>query len=290
MLPDLEVTALDHRGDTTLAAVPGQGVWRHGGGPPHEWRQVWEGDPRCVRVGPNGTLHVGSAPVALLRSRDDGASWQPSQTLQSVIRYQRTRSSTTGARRWALDALALPADALLVGIGGAGVWLSNDDGRNWMPRSEGIDLAFTALWEHPERRDRVYAVTASGLYRSDDGGFSWLQSLTGLDRSAAAGVAVLPGAPDALVLSAARRPSGEHGALFRSIDGGVRWTRLSLGEDDGWERAPLVTPLAGSPDTVFALAAGAVWASHDRGADWRRLTDPGDAARLPPARCLAVAL
>ena len=301
ILPELAVTTLDVRNDVVLAAVPGRGVWQHDGGPPDDWRQVWEGDPRCVRVDPDGARYIGAAPAALLRAAPGSDVWEPSETLESVVRYQRTRSAggtssggvgggAGGAARWAPQAIAFPAGALLVAVGGAGAWLSNDEGRSWMPRSEGIDPAITSLWEHPERNDRVYATTASGLYRSEDGGFSWLQSLTGLDRSVAHGVAVLPGAPDALVLSAARRPGGEGGALFRSIDGGVRWIRLLLGDEDEWPAAPLVAALPASRDTVFAVAGGQVWASHDRGGDWRPLTDPSEARALPPPRCIAVAL
>ena len=290
VLPDLDVAALDVREGVALAAVPARGVWQHDGGPPTAWRQIWEGDPLCVRVGPDGARYIGAAPAALLRAPAGEDAWEPSMTLESVIRYQRTRSSSSGVSRWALSALAFPAGGLLVAVGGVGAWLSNDEGRSWMPRSEGVDPAVTSLWEHPERGDRVYATTASGLYRSEDSGFSWLQSLTGLDRPVAASVAILPGAPDALVLAAARRAGGEQGALFRSIDGGVRWIRLLLGDEDEWPAAPLVAALPSSRDTVFAYADGQVWASHDRGGDWRSLTDPAEGASLPPARTLAIAL
>ena len=290
ILPELAVAALDVRDDVVLAAVPGRGVWQHDGDAPDDWRQVWEGDPRSVRVGPDGARYIGAAPAALLRAAPGSDAWAPSETLESVVRYQRTSSGAAGGAGGALQAIAFPAGALLVAAGGAGAWLSNDEGRSWMPRSEGIDPAITSLWEHPERGDRVYATTASGLYRSEDGGFSWLQSITGLDRSVAHGVAVLPGAPDALVLSAARRAGGEGGALFRSIDGGVRWIRLLLGDEDEWPAAPLVAALPASRDTVFAVASGRVWASHDRGGDWRPLTGASEARALPPPRCIAVAL
>ena len=200
------------------------------------------------------------------------------------MRYQRTRSRGGSGSSWELSAIAFPGSALLVAVGGAGAWLSNDEGRSWMPRSEGIDPNVTGLQEHPERSDRVYATTGGGLFRSEDGGFSWLQSISGLDRSVAHSAAVLPGAPDAMVLSASRRAGGSGGALFRSIDGGVRWIRLILGDEDEWAEAPLVASLPGSRDTVFALVDGVIWASHDRGGDWRPLTDPP--ARPPPARAL----
>ena len=289
ILPDMEITSLDVRDEVALAAVPGRGVWQHDGGPATAWRQVWEGDPRCVRIDSRGIRHIGAAPAALLRAAPGEEEWTASPSLDSVVRYQRTRSRGGSGSSWELSAIAFPGSALLVAVGGAGAWLSNDEGRSWMPRSEGIDPNVTGLQEHPERSDRVYATTGGGLFRSEDGGFSWLQSISGLDRSVAHSAAVLPGAPDAMVLSASRRAGGSGGALFRSIDGGVRWIRLILGDEDEWAEAPLVASLPGSRDTVFAFADGVIWASHDRGGDWRPLTDP-PARPLPRARCLAVAL
>ena len=289
LLPDLEIAAVDARDGLAVAAAAGRGVWLHDDADRAAgWRQVWEGDARAARIAPGGALLVGASPPRLLRSGDGGASWEPSPTLESVVRYQRTRSPAAGKAEWALTAIAFPPDGTLAGVGGAGVWLSMDEGRSWMPRSEGIDPAVAALYEHPDRKDRVYAVTRSGLYRSEDGGYTWLQSLTGLDRSIAHSLSVLPGTVDTLVLSAARRRPSETGALFRSTDGGVRWSRLAIGEEDEWPAAPAVTRLGGSLDTTFVLAGGRVWASHDRGLGWRPLTGPDDAARLPPVRALAV--
>ena len=290
LIPDLPIASVDAHEGVAVVTSPGNGVWLHDGGPPSDWRQVWEGDARSARITPDGDLLVGAAPPKLLRSTDSGATWEPSVTLESVVRYQRTRSTVTVSNaEWALTAIAFPPDGVLVGVQGAGVWLSMDEGRGWMPRSEGIDPAVTGLYEHPEHKDRVYATTRSGLFRSEDGGYTWLQSLTGLDRSIARTVSVLPGTLDTLVMSAARRGSGQ-GALFRSIDGGMRWMRIIVGDEHEWPAAPVVTRMAGSLDTTFVLAGERLWASHDRGINWLPLTDEGDTASLPPASSLAVSL
>jgi photosystem II stability/assembly factor-like uncharacterized protein len=290
LIADLDVASVDAHEDAALVAAAGRGVWLLDGDSPNDWRQVWEGDARSARVDPEGDLLIGTSPPGLLRSTDGGATWESSGTLESVVRYQRSRTNTPSGTEWALTAIAFPTDGLLVGVRGAGVWLSTDRGRSWMPRSEGIDPAITHLYEHPQRSDRVYATTRSGLFRSEDGGYTWLQSLTGLDRSVAVGLSVLPGALDALVLSAARRGDSESGALFRSIDGGVRWTRVLVGTEDEWPVAPAVTRFGASLDTTLVLAGGRIWASHDRGADWRPLTEESDTARMPRARSLAVSL
>ena len=292
LLPDIAIASVDAHDGLAVAAAAGDGVWLHrDGSAPDDWRQIWDGDARSARISPAGDILVGTAPPKLLRSTDGGATWQPSVTLESVVRYQRTRSTTTVSNtEWALTAIAFPPDGILVGVRGAGVWLSMDEGRSWMPRSEGIDPAVTGLYEHPDHKDRVYATTRSGLFRSEDGGYTWLQSITGLDRSIARSVSVLPETVDTLVMSAARRRPSERGAIFRSIDGGMRWMRIIVGDEDEWPQAPVVTRLAGSLDTTFALAGGRLWASHNRGIDWRPLTSDADTANLPPASSLAVSL
>ena len=134
-------------------------------------------------------------------------------------------------------------------------------------------------------RDRVFASTDSGVYRSEDEGFSWVQSLGGLDRSWGGDLAIMPGSPDALLLAAARHAPGEEGALFRSANGGVTWARLMLGDEDEWDRIPVVTRLWDSEDTAFAAAGTGLWGSHDSGRNWMPLAED-----IEPANAIASAL
>ena len=137
---------------------------------------------------------------------------------------------------------------------------------------------------HPERPDRVFASTASGFFRSDDAGRTWVQSISGLDRGRASSLVVMPGSSDALVLACARREPDLDGALFRSANGGVSWTRLMLENEDEWERAPLVARLWESEDTLFAVAGEKIWGSHDGGRSWVELADGISAANaMAPA-------
>jgi hypothetical protein len=131
----------------------------------------------------------------------------------------------------------------------------------------------------------MFATADSGVYRSDDAGFSWLQSLGGLDRSWGNSLAVVPGAPDRLVLSVARHAEAREGALFRSANGGVTWSRVMLGGESEWPLAPVVTRMWDSEDTLFAAAGEQVWGSHDGGAAWIAL-----AAGLPVSHAIAAAL
>jgi len=82
-----------------------------------------------------------------------------------------------------------------------------------------------------------------------------------------------------------RRDPDLDGALFRSANGGVTWTRLMMESEDEWEHAPLVARLWDSEDTLFAVAGDKVWGSHDGGRSWVTLADG-----IPQALALAPAL
>lgn len=261
------VRSLDVRGDLAIAGSA-EGVWLHRKG---AWKQVLKGDVRCVRIGPEGTLVAGVATSTVLASDDEGASWHEWETLQNLVRYHGQRMGTRAAGA-PVSGIAF-ASGIIVAFSGIGAFLTLDRGRTWALHSEGLDRRVHGLWDHPERAERLYAAAPSGFYRTEDGGYSWVQSLHGLDRSWACDMAVLPGVPDTLVLSAARAGDGEGSALFHSADGAISWTRLLLGENDEWSRPPLVTSLTSPVDALFVLAGHEVWGSHDRGERWIPMAD-----------------
>ncbi len=262
-----------------MAAALGQGVWVHRDG---EWRMTLTGDARHVRIAPSGLLLAGMAPSAVFVSTD-GDRWEEWSTLQNLLRYHSQRLGSTSAAV-AIGGVAF-GSGTVVAVSGIGAILTVDEGRTWSLHSEGLDRQVHGIWEHPERNDRLYATSPSGFYRSEDSGYSWVQSLHGLDRSWGADVAVLPGAPDTLLLSAARRADGQESALFRSVDGGISWTRILLDGEDEWAAPPLVCSLTSSIDAFFVIAGGRAWGSHDDGERWFLIADG-----LPTVRSFTAAV
>jgi photosystem II stability/assembly factor-like uncharacterized protein len=286
------ITTADYRDGLAVAAAPGEGVWVHDDG---IWEQRWTGDPSSVRVGRDGAIWVGTHGAQLHVSRDRGATWEEMEGLQNILRHRRI-NIPTGHKTPHIAGVVFPKEGALIGIAGAGIWHTRDSGRSWLQRSEGLDPMLHQLQEHPEQANRLFATADSGVYRSDDGGYSWVQSLGGLDRSWGGSIAVLPGTPDVLLLTVARHAPGLEGAIFRSPNGGVTWTRLMLGDPPGaasqsgaggdeWERIPCLTRLWDTEDTAFASAGDTVWASHDKGKHWMPL-----ATGLPPANAIVAAL
>ena len=300
-LPGVRCAALDHRDGLALAAAPEGGVWAHRG---DGWRRVREAGAHLVRIDASGVCYAGEDGPRLHRSADGGDTWAELANVPSIVRAHAARRPGGARREATIVGVAFPQGHLLLGMRGVGTWLSRDGGQTWMrgdqiemsARSEPLQAAdlgehLNGLWEHPQRSDRLYAVSRRGFFRSDDGGFTWQRAQKGLDRLHADGVAVLPGAPDTLLLSVSSRPPGggaggeAGGALFRSPNAGLLWERVRLGDEDEWARPPLVAAVPGGLDMLFAHAGSRLWASHDGGARWLPIAEA-----LPPSVAMTAAL
>ncbi len=282
-LGGVSVTSLDAAPQTgrdgrlpSVLAIAGStaGIWvRRGAG---DWRRCREGSAHCVRVGPGGLLLAGVEPAGVVTSDDGGESWQERPGLGAALRNTPSvRRPVHGAL--AVTGLCFAGDGWLAGVDGAGAWISHDGGWSWLRSAEGLPSDVRGVWEHPEQPEYAYAATRAGFFRSQDGSASWVQSLGGLDRSLIGDAAVLPGVSDVILLAAARRSrpgrEGSEAALFRSTDGGVAWRRVTLGDADSWPALPAICRLHGVADTAFVAAGGCLWASHDRGGQWRMLAE-----------------
>jgi len=300
------MTGVDYRGDLAIAVAPGEGAWVFDD-ENDKWTHAWAGDASFGRIEPEGALLVGTHGAQLFRSENRGTTWQEVEGLQNVVKHRQMVTPTDHKQPYVAGVI-FPKEGMLIGIAGGGAWFTRDGGGTWLQRSDGLDPMLHALQEHPEQADRLFATAGSGIYRSDDGGYSWVQSLGGLDRSWGGSIAVLPGTPDVLLLAAARHAPGLEGALFRSPNGGLTWSRIMLGDagsearsesatavdgsqsdrgagtGDEWPQIPCVTRLWDTEDTAFASAGDTVWASHDTGRNWMPL-----ASGLPPANAIAAA-
>ena len=205
-------------------------------------------------------------------------------------------------------AAAPRSDIVYAGLGLVGVFRSADRGRTWsFAGAKLVGLSIRDLDVDPVNPSLVYASTFEGLFRSTNGGSSWLRigtaELTGplgggvvqmeihprrpntllaavfrgaLFRSADRGRTwtTEPGWPlDVASLAASTARPGlfwaglENGGLLKSTDGGRTWTAADRGLPAG-----AVTGIALDPrtaDIVYAAVSGAMFKSRDGGATWK---------------------
>lgn len=146
-----------------------------------------------------------------------------------------------------------------------GALTSEDGGRSWTRRTgTGFDTSSVpALVVHPRNQDIAWAGTiGKGVFKTTDGGRSWIPISTGLTDRDVESLAVDPTRPDVLYAGTAR--SG----VFRSKDGGTTWTPANSGMNGNEEiKALVVNPTR--PDLVYAGSyASGVYISTNGGASW----------------------
>jgi photosystem II stability/assembly factor-like uncharacterized protein len=127
--------------------------------------------------------------------------------------------------------------------------------------------SINALAASPAQPGLLYAGSSdgSGLYRSEDGGASWVRVSRGLDVFVTAVVAD-PQAPATVYVLANFR-------IWKSVDAGATWTAAPPLKGQVGIEALAIDPR--TPANLYAATTSGVWKSADGGATWRKLP-PGD--------------
>jgi photosystem II stability/assembly factor-like uncharacterized protein len=191
---------------------------------------------------------AGTNGSGLFRSDDGGASWYsyttglPARQYITSITFSSTgplaavtlfgvfhrgsagwTASSAGITGSQVNALAFaPSDSkiLYAGLQGQGAFRSTDNGMSWSYAGlRGRNVYSLAV--SPARAATVWAATLGGVWRTRDGGRTWVKQLALYNDSATA-VGVARSSPSTLYATTFQ--SG----VYRSTDGGLTWHRRSL--------------------------------------------------------------
>ena len=200
---------------------------------------------------------------------------------------------------------------------GDGVYRSRDAGKSWdnmgLKESEHIGMIIV----DPRDSETVYAAAQGplwrsggdrGLYKTNDGGKTWIRVLHVSDDTGINEVHMDPRDPDVLYASSYQRRrhvwtlinGGPESAIYKSTDGGITWRKLSRGipNVDKGRIGMCIAPA--DPDVIYAIieaedGKGGIFRSSDRGETWEKrnpyntssaqyynelVCDPGDVDRL----------
>jgi hypothetical protein len=181
---------------------------------------------------------------------------------------------------------------------------SPDGGQTWRPRSDALP-SVNELVVDPTNGQVLYTLTGSGLFRSGDGGLSFLRVDASIPCNTIAfqSMAVSAATPTTLYYTVDGYPCE---GLFKSTDSGGQWVQTSSAHgfvladptdasvvylsgfanilkstDGGVTFAPLPSPVGqrlaidpSSPTTLYA-GGSAVFKSVDGGTNWTPVGDPG---------------
>ncbi|MCL5263411.1 MAG: hypothetical protein M1568_03975 [Acidobacteria bacterium] len=172
---------------------------------------------------------------------------------------------------------------------GDGVYKSTDAGRHWKNMGLKDTFQISRIVINPLHPDTVLVAAMGepwkdnpdrGVYRTTDGGKTWQKVLYVGPSVGISDMAIDPGNPE-IVFAATYRfrrtpwgysDGGPEDAIYKSIDGGVTWKRLS---GHGLPSEPVarigLAIAASSPNVVYAVMGsnqGVLWRSDDYGDHW----------------------
>ena len=237
------------------------------------------------------TFYAAASTGGLWKTVDNGLTWEPLFDHENI--------NAIG------DVTVAPSDpnVLWVGTGngsywGEGMYKSTDGGESWSHVGLEDSLYISRILVHPDDPDVVYAAAVGswvaddpqkGVFKTVDGGTTWTKSLAVTQDGyhvGAADIVMDPRDPDVLYASSWDRNSGAGSAIYKTTDGGARWSKLAGGlptgnldrigldiyhSDADTVVAFIITPRSGGED---ANPANVVWRTDDGGDAWRRISPP----------------
>jgi photosystem II stability/assembly factor-like uncharacterized protein len=249
------------------------------------------------------------------RSDDGGKTWEPvgnqftyDGTPGTHLWYDGTPHPWEFARVWHLEPSLTDPDTVYAGVEDAALFRTTDGGQSWhelaglrthesgpgwMPGAGG--MAVHTIIQDPNNLGRIFiAISAAGVFRSDDAGETWRPTNRGLksefmpNPEAEVGhcvhrIAMHPSRPDVLFMQ-------KHWDVMRSDDAGGSWREVSgnLPTDFGFP----IDVHAHEPETIYVVPIKSdsehyppdgklrVYRSRTGGNEWEALTNG-----LPQSDC-----
>lgn len=187
---------------------------------------------------------------------------------------------------------------ILVGTASQGILRSVDDGATWhrlgLKEAIEFDGVVRSIAVYPNDPSRIFAGADAGLCVSTDGGAHFSLVDSPMNGMAVWSIAIDPIDPSYMY---AGTGAPQRAVMFRSVDGGTRWERLSPEIPEfcnGVNRPRILTVCVDPVDSAqvwFGVEEGGAWRSFDHGATWKRIdqdsainnSDIHHIAVLPPA-------
>ena len=175
---------------------------------------------------------------------------------------------------------------------GDGIYVSHDDGKSWKNMGLSDSEHISKILVHPENSNIIWVAAQGplwskggerGVYKSTDGGKTWNKTLGDDEWVGATDLLIDPRNPDVLYAAtwqrhrtvAAYLGGGPGSGIYKSIDGGEQWVKLSNGIPNAKLGKIGLAMNHFDPDMVYAAIEmerlkGGVFMTSDGGQSWKK--------------------
>ncbi len=234
-------------------------------------------------------VYVGTASGGVWKTTDAGTNWKPI--------FEREGTISVG------DMEIEPGnpDVIWVGTGesnarnsvsfGDGVYKSTDGGKTWKHMGLKDTNSISKIIINPRNPNVVYVAALGhiwgsnkdrGVFMTTDGGKTWKKTLYIDEMHGASDLVIDPNNPNILYAGMwkfQRKPwtfvsGSDKGGVFRSVDGGLTWKKLTKGLPKMVGRVGLAVA-ASNTDVVYAIfesKTGTLFRSDDKGENFRQVS------------------
>jgi photosystem II stability/assembly factor-like uncharacterized protein len=274
-------------------------TWQDGGGPKNEAAPVekyWKVEPGIE----DGVLFCGCAPGQFYRSDDNGETWQLNQALAHHPTRDKWNPGAGGMMFHSIVPHPTDPKKMWLGASAIGVFYTDDGGQTWTPENKNVRADFfpdpypeVGQCVHKLVMDanddmKLYQQNHCGMYRSDDGGESWVDIGDGkLPTRFGFPMAAHP-SKSGMIWIAPQQSDGQRFMIdgkmcvYKSSDGGETWQDKRAGLPQSGAFVSVLREGLGvdrcDPCGVYVgTTGGALFGSKDEGETWNAI-----ASFLPP--------
>lgn len=246
----IEEVAVNPKNSNVVYAVAEQGVYKSSDAGVN-WTHIYTSTGSyAIAVDPlnEDVVLFGGQMGGIWRSTDGGTSWQqaqgdlPTDMVREIV-------------------FAPSAAHIVYAAGFDGLWRSIDNGLTWAPAHDGF-VAPPMLYSvavDPYDAQVVYIGTGNdGIYKTTNGGDSWVPIGTGLGSTHIASIAIDPGNQQVIYVGGGINPGTGTPGVYRSLDSlGLSWAPMM---DGMGSRAIYHLVIDNStPQTIYAGTQGGMW-------------------------------